>query len=54
MVGRAATALTGRVQPVDDELLGGPIHLDDDVDTASARLDELIGDYAGELNPTCH
>ena len=50
--GRDATALTGRVQPVDNELFGGPIHLDDDVDAASARLDELVGDYAGELDPT--
>jgi AraC-like DNA-binding protein len=50
--GRDATALRGRVQPVDNELFGGPIHLDDDVDAASARLDELVGDYAGELDPT--
>jgi hypothetical protein len=50
--GRDAAALTGRVQPVDNELFGGPIHLDDDVDAASARLDELVGDYAGELDPT--
>ena len=53
--GRDAAALTGRVQPVDNELFGGPIHLDDDVDAASARLDELVGDYAGELDPRmCH
>src|SRR5262245_8103130 len=50
--GRDAAALTGRVQPVDDELFGGTIHLDDDVDTASARLDELIGRHAGELDRT--
>jgi AraC-like DNA-binding protein len=45
--GRDAAALTGRVQPVDDELFGGAIHLNDDVDAASVRLDELIGDCAG-------
>jgi AraC-like DNA-binding protein len=53
--GRDAAALTGRVQPVDDELFGGPIHLDDDVDAASARLDELIGGYPAkgpDLDPT--
>jgi AraC-like DNA-binding protein len=49
---RDAAALTGRVQPVDDELFGGPNHLDDDVAAASARLDELIGAYPGELDPT--
>jgi AraC-like DNA-binding protein len=45
--GRDAAALTGRVQPVDDELFGGAIHLNDDVDAASTRLDELIGDCTG-------
>jgi AraC-like DNA-binding protein len=50
--GRDAGALTGRIQPVDDELFGGPIQLDDDVDAASARLDELIGAYSRELDPT--
>jgi AraC-like DNA-binding protein len=50
--GRHAGALTGRVQPVDDELFDGPIYLDDDVDSASARLDELIGAHSGELDPT--
>ena len=53
--GRDAAALTGRVQPVDDELFGGPIHLDDDVDAASARLDELIGTTrASSTRPMCH
>jgi AraC-like DNA-binding protein len=49
---RDATALTGRVRPVDDELFGGAIHLDDDIAAASARLDRLIGDYAGQLDAT--
>jgi AraC-like DNA-binding protein len=50
--GRDAAAQTGHVQPVDDELFGGPINLDDDVDAASTRLDELIGAYSGERDPT--
>jgi AraC-like DNA-binding protein len=50
--GRDAAGLTGRVQPVDDELFDGPIRLDDDVDAASARLDELIGGHRAELDPT--
>jgi hypothetical protein len=29
---RDAAAMTGRMQPVDDQLFGGPIHLEDDVD----------------------
>jgi AraC-like DNA-binding protein len=49
--GRDAAALTGRVQPVDDELFSEPIYLDDDVDAASARLDGLIGAHP-ELDPT--
>jgi AraC-like DNA-binding protein len=48
---RDAAAITGRVQPVDDELFGGPIHLDNDVDAASARLDDLIAARA-DLDPT--
>src|ERR1700752_4304521 len=49
---RDAAAQTGHVQPVDDELFDGPINLDDDVDAASTRLDELIGAYLGELDQT--
>jgi AraC-like DNA-binding protein len=49
---RDAATMTGRVQPVDDELFGAAIHLDDDVLSASARMDELIGASAGELDPT--
>src|ERR1700754_280618 len=50
--GRDAAALTGRVQPVDDELFNGAIHLEDNIDAASARLDELIGAYRGEPDST--
>jgi len=50
--GRDAAALTGSVQLVDDELFNGVIHLEDNIGAASARLDELIGDYRGELDST--
>src|SRR5258705_3289168 len=50
--GRDAAALTGRIQPVDDELFGEPINLDDDVAAASARLGEPIGTHSSELDPT--
>jgi AraC-like DNA-binding protein len=47
------TARFGRDdQPIGDELFGGAIHLEDDIATASARLDDLIGDYAGEPDST--
>jgi AraC-like DNA-binding protein len=49
---REASAMTGRVQPVDDELFGAPIHLDDDVNAASDRLDELISAVTDEVDPT--
>ena len=49
---RDAAAMTGRVQPVDDELFGGPIDLDDDVESASVRLDDAIATYPGELDTT--
>jgi len=44
--------MTGRVRPADDELFGGPVHLHDDVDAASTRLDGLIGSDSGELHQT--
>jgi AraC-like DNA-binding protein len=50
--GRDASELTGRIQPVDDELFGGPIYLEQSLGAASGRLDELIGGYRGELDPT--
>lgn len=40
--GGDASAMTGRVLPVDDDLFGGPVRPDDDVDAASAQLDGLI------------
>jgi AraC-like DNA-binding protein len=50
--GRDAAALTGRVQPVDVDLFGGPVHFDDDVGSASAHLDDLIARHTGDLDPT--
>jgi AraC-like DNA-binding protein len=49
---RDAAAMTGRVRPVDHELFGGPIHLEDDVDAAATRLDDLIAAGPTELDPT--
>ena len=49
---RDAAPMTGWVMPVDDELFGGPIHLDDDVASASARLDDAIVAHPGGLDPT--
>jgi AraC-like DNA-binding protein len=50
--GRDAATLTGRVQPVDDELFGSAIHLDDNIAVAFTRMDELIGAYKRELDTT--
>lgn len=41
--GGDASTMTGRVQAIDDELFGGSVFLDDDVDAAAAQLDLLIG-----------
>lgn len=40
---RDASAMTGRVAPVDDELFGSPICLADDIGSAADRMDQLIG-----------
>ena len=50
--GRDAAALTGRVEPVDDDLFGAPIHLDDNVESAAAGLDAAIAVGTGEIDPT--
>jgi hypothetical protein len=61
--GRDAAALTARVVPVDDELFGGAIHLDDDVSAAGGparrtdrrpqrrRRDLRGADIAGRAHP---
>ncbi len=41
--GRDASVLTGRIVSVDDELFGGPVLFDDDVDAATAQLDATVG-----------
>jgi AraC-like DNA-binding protein len=50
--GRDASAMTGRIAPVDDRLFGTAIDLDDDVTVAVGRLDDLIGAYTADLDPT--
>ena len=49
--GRDAAALTGRVEPVDDDLFGAPIHLEDNIESA-AGLDAAIAVGTGEIDPT--
>ena len=44
--GGDASAMTGRVVPLGEDLFGGPVELDDDVDGAAARLDRLLGSVA--------
>ncbi len=50
--GRDAAALTGRVKPVDADLFSAPIHLEDDVNSAAAGLDDAIAAHGGEADPT--
>lgn len=49
---RDAANLTGRVEPVDDELFGAPLHLEDAVDSAASGLDIAIGAHAADPDPT--
>ena len=51
--GRAAAELTGRIEPVDAEsLFGAPVHLEEDVTSAVAGMDDAIGAYTGDSDPT--
>ena len=50
--GRDAAPYTGRTVPVDDELFGAPLVLEDDRDAAAATLDDAIADYRGQPDPT--
>ena len=50
--GRDAAARAGRVEPVDDDLFGTPIHLEDNVESAAAGLDTAIAAHTGEIDPT--
>lgn len=49
---RDASALTGRIRAVDDDLFGVPPCLEDNVAVAAARLDDLIAAHRGALDPT--
>ncbi|OBF54388.1 AraC family transcriptional regulator [Mycolicibacterium monacense] len=49
---RDASALTGRVDPIDDDLFGGPLALPCDAQRAGAALDDAIGAGSGALDPT--
>lgn len=49
---RDAGELTGRTVPVDDELFGGPLVLDDDRESAAARLDQAIAAHRGDVDAT--
>jgi len=45
---RDVSPLTGLVLPVDDELFGTPMLLDDDRDRATEKLDAAIGNHDGD------
>jgi AraC-like DNA-binding protein len=47
---RDAGELTGHTVPVDDELFGGPLVLDDDRESAAARLDQAIAAHRGDVD----
>jgi AraC-like DNA-binding protein len=48
---RDAADLTGRIEPVDADLFGGPLHLEDTVGSAAAGLDDAIAAHAGDTDP---
>jgi hypothetical protein len=50
--GPDATALTGRVEPVNDDLFCAPIHLEDNIESAAAGPDVAIAVGNGETDPT--
>ena len=45
--GGDASAMTGRIRAVDDDLLGGRVQFADDVNDAAAHMDRLIGEAPG-------
>ncbi|HEX7824315.1 MAG TPA: DUF6597 domain-containing transcriptional factor, partial [Mycobacterium sp.] len=49
---RDVAALTGRVQPADDELFGAALCLDDDVESAAATIDDAIASSTAEPDST--
>jgi AraC-like DNA-binding protein len=50
--GRDAAELTGRIEPVDDELFAEPLHLEDSVESSGSGLDDAIAAHADEPDPT--
>ena len=50
--GRDAACLTGRVEPVDADLFGSPLHLEDNAESAASDLDDAIAAFAGDIDPT--
>jgi AraC-like DNA-binding protein len=50
--GRDAADMTGRIEPVDDDLFGAPMHLEDSIASAGSSLDDAIAAHAGDTDPT--
>ncbi|CQD18308.1 transcriptional regulator [Mycolicibacterium conceptionense] len=50
--GGDAAVMTGRVEQADDELLGTPLVLGEDVTAVRLGMDSAIGATAGEVDPT--
>ena len=50
--GRDATDLTGRIEPVDAELFGAPLYLEDNVESAASGLDDAVAADTGDTDPT--
>jgi AraC-like DNA-binding protein len=50
--GRDAAALTGRVETVDADLFSAPLHLEDDVESAAAGLDDAVSAAPAEADAT--
>jgi AraC-like DNA-binding protein len=50
--GGDAAALTGRVEPVDDGMFGGPLVVPDDIVRAGEALDHAVAAAAGDVDPT--
>jgi AraC-like DNA-binding protein len=49
---RDADELTGRIAPVEPELFGAPLQLENTVESAAARIDDAIAAYTGDMDPT--
>jgi AraC-like DNA-binding protein len=49
---RDAADLTGRIEPVDADLFGASLHLEDNVDSAASSLDDAIAAHTADTDPT--